>query len=417
MEEFGLVCCGRFLEKGRWYVCILVESPSLYSLLRSHSSSAAGKSQLALQLSLMVQLPKDLRGLGGSACFLTTSASLPTSRLQEMNASHPHCSSGHCSLSNIHTVQAPDVASMIKILSIGLPNFIEEINRRPHAKPVKLLIIDTLAEIFHTESKTTSAYLSQRSKDLSQISTLLHTLVYQYDLAVIVINEVIESIVRPAEANQSPPGEVLFHDQARLFGSSNDVPGGSKKQASLGLVWANQINVRIMLSLTQRICYLDDVEASNRPKKRARLDEGIKTQVTDRTTRIRRLNVVFNTVAPPAFVDYIVTVAGIQVIPGELIHVAAQDPQEVGVRGPLKTSPRPPHGVMPLDLAFDEDLEITPEGTFVGEITGDKGVKEAEDGPMEKEDEWEQYWKDSLTEQSGVLDISVQGPPSSSSLI
>src|SRR6267154_2280313 len=46
--------------------------------------SGAGKTQLALQLSLLVQLPVDQGGLNGSACYLTTSASLPTPRLIQL---------------------------------------------------------------------------------------------------------------------------------------------------------------------------------------------------------------------------------------------------------------------------------------------------------------------------------------------
>lgn len=407
-----------------WYVCphAVLSLTSIADCIAHFS--AAGKSQLALQLSLMVQLPKELHGLSGSACFLTTTATLPTTRLMEMVASHPLCSSGHCSLSNIHTIQTPDVTSIIRVLSLRLPDFIQQTNARPNTKPIRLLVIDALTELFHSESKTTSNYLTQRSKDLSRISALLHSLAHNHDIAVIVVNEVTDHIPRAPEADQGQPGEVLFHDQVRLFGASNNVPGGSRKQASLGLVWANQVNARIMLSRTERMRHMDDDEHDTRQTKRPRLDEDAVphssgSRVNKGLTRVRRLNVLFNTVAAPAHLDYIITDSGVSVVtePADLQPSSMFEEQKSTVEHILDSSQGSTHGVTPLDLeTIENDLEVAPDGTFIGEDNVGARVAEAEDGPSEDQSEWEQYWKDST--QDSVLYDSIHEPlPSSRELL
>ena len=47
-------------------------------------TSAAGKTQLCLQLSLTVQLPRQHGGLGGKAVFVSTEDAFPTKRLQQL---------------------------------------------------------------------------------------------------------------------------------------------------------------------------------------------------------------------------------------------------------------------------------------------------------------------------------------------
>ncbi|KDN48583.1 hypothetical protein RSAG8_02570, partial [Rhizoctonia solani AG-8 WAC10335] len=61
--------------------------------------AASGKSQLALQLSLAVQLPESEHGLEGSSLYLTTLNRLSTSRLLEMVTSHPILSAHQTTIS------------------------------------------------------------------------------------------------------------------------------------------------------------------------------------------------------------------------------------------------------------------------------------------------------------------------------
>ncbi|KZT36967.1 P-loop containing nucleoside triphosphate hydrolase protein, partial [Sistotremastrum suecicum HHB10207 ss-3] len=86
--------------------------------------SAAGKSQLAFQLALTVQLPKKLGGLGGSCCFITTTATLPTHRILQLIEEHPLLSSTTVSLADIHTLKTTTFASFLYAISHLLPPLI-----------------------------------------------------------------------------------------------------------------------------------------------------------------------------------------------------------------------------------------------------------------------------------------------------
>ncbi|KAI0287916.1 hypothetical protein BC826DRAFT_865123, partial [Russula brevipes] len=82
---------------------------------------ASGKTQLALQLSLLVQLPVAQGGLNGSACYLTTSTGLPTSRLVQLLHEHPLLAGSRCTLDNIQTSATRSVSSLLHLLSDALP--------------------------------------------------------------------------------------------------------------------------------------------------------------------------------------------------------------------------------------------------------------------------------------------------------
>ncbi|KAH9057123.1 hypothetical protein EDB83DRAFT_2206843, partial [Lactarius deliciosus] len=71
------------------------------------------RTQLALQLSLLVQLPVTQGGLNGSACYLTTSTGLPTPRLIELLHEHPLLVGSHCTLDNIQTSVTKSVDSLL----------------------------------------------------------------------------------------------------------------------------------------------------------------------------------------------------------------------------------------------------------------------------------------------------------------
>src|SRR6266852_7585399 len=93
--------------------------------------SGAGKTQLALQLSLLVQLPVDQGGLNGSACYLTTSTSLPTPRLIQLLHEHPLLAGSRCTLDNIQTSATKSVSSLLHALSEIIPASINAAKDRP----------------------------------------------------------------------------------------------------------------------------------------------------------------------------------------------------------------------------------------------------------------------------------------------
>ncbi|KAF8911952.1 P-loop containing nucleoside triphosphate hydrolase protein, partial [Gymnopilus junonius] len=276
--------------------------------------SSAGKTQLALQLSLFVQLPKDMGGLSGSACYLTTSSKLPTARLLQILQCQENLSAS--SLENVHTINVPTVASLQYIIATTIPSFIERLSKEG-GNPVKVIIIDALGELFHSESKTTTSTLVERSKNISTLSSALRELAHVHRIAVVVLNEVIDRFDRPIE-DHGDQNDVLYDSQSRWFNTAAFF-GESQKEASLGLVWANQVNTRIMLTRTGRRRHPREQDIL----KRRRLNRDDGEQPVERPAQdaqsilIRRLSVIFSNVTAPASLDYIVTERGITALPGE----------------------------------------------------------------------------------------------------
>ena len=283
--------------------------------------SAAGKTQLALQTSLYTQLPGIQGGLGGSVCYLTTKTKLQTHRLLQIKQAR---NLQDASLEDVHTLSAPTVHVLLNVLENQVPAFIETIARTPSRKPVKLLIIDALAELFHLVEKVSTASLVERSQKLTQASTLLHRIADRYQIGVIVLNEVLDAFDNYAvDFDKSESGLLVYSEQARWFNRAHTVYGENQKEAALGLVWSNQINARVMLSRTRRRRYIGDTEEKKGQKRRKTEGEADgKSDSRDPSSErepslIRRLTVIFNSAGPLASCDYVVTSAGVRGMPNE----------------------------------------------------------------------------------------------------
>ncbi|KAF8892641.1 P-loop containing nucleoside triphosphate hydrolase protein [Infundibulicybe gibba] len=375
--------------------------------------SAAGKTQFALQLSLFVQTPYEIGGLCGSTCYLTTSSTLPTSRLVQILGAHPALSPSLCGLQDIHTMSTPTIPALIQVLSQTLPPFIEQKTRDAQSKPVKLLVIDAIAELFHTSDKTSTNTLVERAQNIAEISVLLHSLASTHRIAVLVLNEVIDVFNQDMPDNDG--ANMAYSIQSRWFGRADSIPGEDRKEASLGLVWANQVNARILLSRTGRRRYLDTVEICN--AKRRRNQEGSpstpeRALPTDEPVLVRRLSVIFSSVSGPVSLDYVVTAQGITVLPDENI----QSPTKLHRMAAPPTPCEPP----PSDISFvptsnPNEIEF---GTLppldigsAGDIVG--GGNQASVDP--EGDDWEKYWGcDDIPADAYYGIDGLQDPPATS---
>ncbi|KAK7043699.1 DNA repair protein rhp57 [Paramarasmius palmivorus] len=332
--------------------------------------SAAGKTQLALQLSLLVQLPEEEGGLSGSSCYMVTSAQLPTDRLLQISENHPLLGSSS-SLDNVHTMSIPTIPALIDALERTLPVFIAEKRRRnrqnDNVKQVRLLVIDAIGELFHTSDKTSTSTLVERSRNITEISHHLHILANQYSLVVLVLNEVVDAFERDPGPEGVQKFGLPYAEQSRWFSRP---PSEFRKEASLGLVWANQVNARIMLARTGRRRHVDDsilkrrkLTSNTTPHTRT-----ITSSSDDNLILIRRLSVVFSSVGVPVSLDYIVATSGICVLPSSdpVLETAAVPP----LVAPAATQ------LVPLDMGAVEEIQPA-------EIqTSNKGDDE----------EWDKYW-------------------------
>lgn len=340
----------------------------------SSSFSGAGKTQLALQLSLFVQAPKENGGLAGSACYLTTSSKLPTTRLLQISNSHELLSPSFFSLEDVHTISVRTLDVLQRVLTAVLPSFIQDQETTQGKKPVKLVIIDALAELFHDMGKTTTNTLIARKQNIAKLSASLHQIASSNNIAIVVLNEVVDNFDRERPGSRVP-GEMTYKQQSRM---SNTVEGfNEKKKAALGPAWTNQVNAQIMLSRTGRRKHVQDEDFPQ--KKRQLLESSGNRNQPSRTsidnqepTLIRRLRIIFSSVSAPASLDFIVSECGISVLPDNT-HIIRSDQTSTFKDAP---DPEGPHSEIPL-----ETTSVQPVAHLTNEV-----VAEA------TEDEYDKLW-------------------------
>lgn len=222
-----------------------------------------GKTQILLTLLLSAQLPPP-HGLSRPTLYISTEHPLPTTRLTQVLQTHPLLStqSSPPSLSQILTLQTPDLESQEHILTYQLPVALARHN-------IGLCIIDSIAANFRAEahSGNSSSALAQRSAQLLRLGALLRSLARIYDCAFVIANQVADRFPPVNVSNQPshiysssqyssstvpphhPPVLSLDHQQ-RFFtgwGANPSSTNSNLKTPSLGLVWANQIDCRIAI--------------------------------------------------------------------------------------------------------------------------------------------------------------------------
>ncbi|EEB91210.1 hypothetical protein MPER_10465 [Moniliophthora perniciosa FA553] len=211
----------------------------------------------------------------------------------------------------------PTIPALINALEHTLPRFIEEKQRQyrhdPTIKKVRLVVIDALGELFHTSDKTSTSTLVERSRNVTEISHHLHTLANDYNLIILVLNEVVDAFERDPGPEGIQNLGLPYTEQSRWFSRP---PSEFRKEASLGLVWANQVNARIMLSRTGRRRYVDHSVLKRRRLLQDFVPHSRATSSNDdNLTLIRRLSVIFSSVGTPVSLDYIVTTSGTWILP------------------------------------------------------------------------------------------------------
>ncbi|KAF7295128.1 RAD51b protein [Mycena indigotica] len=285
--------------------------------------AGVGKTQLALQQALFVQLPVAQGGLSASACYITTHATLNTERLMQLMTTNPLLSPEACSLDDIQTITAPTVPILISILSKILPDLISHRAKTGNSKQVKLVVIDALADLFLGLDKTSTETLVERSQSLVEISTLLHSLASVYNMLILVVNHTTDIFHLSQHAGE----ELEYKQQARWFGGATTIAGVNSKEASLGLVWANQINARIMMTRTGRRLVLHS--GSNKRQKVGDLGQVPTPALASEPSEavIRRFTIIFSSVGPPCSVDYIITTSGINTLTDTLSKASVESGQ------------------------------------------------------------------------------------------
>jgi DNA repair protein RadA len=148
-------------------------------ILEAYGAFGSGKSQLAHQLAVNVQLPKDKGGLGGKALFIDTEQTFRPERIVDMAQAlglNPEKT-----LENILTARAYNSDHQIILVDKA-----EEVIKDQN---VKIVIVDSLTSNFRSEY-TGRGTLANRQQRLNKHMHRLQRLADVYNLAVYVTNQV-----------------------------------------------------------------------------------------------------------------------------------------------------------------------------------------------------------------------------------
>ncbi|CAD7698549.1 unnamed protein product [Ostreobium quekettii] len=192
--------------------------------------SGVGKTQLCLQACLSVQLPRERGGLEGSSVYIYTEGDPPVKRLCELVERRVRRQLSHGSLPPLDNVLIDcDIASPkdLWVCINQLPNVIKGSSMR---MPVRLVMIDSVANVFRDVSdRPTVTELKERTSMMFRAAAVLKELADRHNLAVLVVNQVADTMQGVNEELQSSGRGVL---------------------PSLGLAWSNCVNTRIFASRT-----------------------------------------------------------------------------------------------------------------------------------------------------------------------
>ncbi|KYQ91914.1 AAA ATPase domain-containing protein [Tieghemostelium lacteum] len=144
--------------------------------------SASGKTQIALQLSLQVQLPFEQGGLNGGCLYICTNTEFPMKRLNQMIQHHKDSKKIRF-VDNIFIETIPSAEKLLDLLSNRIQSLLFQ-------KTIRLIIIDSIAALFRSEYGNEKAETIEKSKLLYNLSNILRLVNEKYGILIIVINQV-----------------------------------------------------------------------------------------------------------------------------------------------------------------------------------------------------------------------------------
>ncbi|KAK9477468.1 P-loop containing nucleoside triphosphate hydrolase protein [Lipomyces japonicus] len=266
--------------------------------------SSTGKSHLLMQLCLCVQLPSIHGGLGRPAVYISTESGLETRRLSQLSMAvksrHDNVAASQVKLENVLCITCGDLEVQDHVIKYQLPVLV-------HQRRIGLIVIDSIASHYRAEhGNRGSAGLSKRGNELVQHAELLRNLAADFKLAVVIANQVRDQFARAnndnhhgtnggdggyrsqddqqrssqsrqlVSVNPVIPFEEIFGDETGEFPTGSQLPidqdvlsldyqtrfcsgwdwidqdnsdggGTGHKVPTLGNIWTNCINQRIVL--------------------------------------------------------------------------------------------------------------------------------------------------------------------------
>ncbi|KAJ8288947.1 hypothetical protein COCON_G00016060 [Conger conger] len=189
--------------------------------------SGVGKTQIGLQLCLSVQFPQEHGGLGAGAVYICTEDTFPIKRLRqlitqqarlrpELPAELVHSIRFS---DNVYIEHTADLAALQACVSQRLPILLSR-------GLVRLVVLDSVAALFRCEFQADETM--ERARHLLALASSLQSLSHSFQTPVLCINQVTD---------------IVGSDPARCSYGLVD----ARVLPALGMVWANQVLVRLML--------------------------------------------------------------------------------------------------------------------------------------------------------------------------
>ncbi|XP_059541547.1 DNA repair protein XRCC3 [Myotis daubentonii] len=227
--------------------------------------SSVGKTQLALQLCLAVQLPRRLGGLEAGAVYVCTEDAFPDRRLQQLIAQQQRLRTDAPGDvvekinfgDHIFIEHVADVDALLECVRRKVPLLLSR-------GMVRLVVIDSVAAPFRCEFDGPAS--ARRARALQALGAALRRLSCTFRSPVLCVNQVTEAV----EEQDTAPGAP-----------------GERLAPALGITWSNQLLMRL-------------VADRQRPEEAPRGRPG------------RTLRVVFAPHLPPSSCSYTVSTEGVR---------------------------------------------------------------------------------------------------------
>ena len=241
--------------------------------------AGSAKTQLALQLLIAAQLPREMGGLDGAAVYVHTEGRAPLTRLKQLVASHPAVRAFVDAKKNSKTdgTHPPDVDLMRGVYVaetlddpdglwtalVSVASVLRETPRddgRAKKKKVRLLVVDSVSSPFREADASRASGAFSRARVLGRVAALLREYAHRHDIAVVVTNHVVDAFTDDSDDNihqkrsdadalsSRGPLKKPHSNQKNVFGPAGALTSSGRAVApALGLFWANCVNTRLFL--------------------------------------------------------------------------------------------------------------------------------------------------------------------------
>ncbi|XP_051162778.1 DNA repair protein XRCC3-like [Leptopilina boulardi] len=200
-----------------------------------YGQAGTGKTQIALQLCLTVQIPTKPQNEPSGAIYICTEAVFPSQRLNELLMKSHIAKKYYITGDIIFVEHVPIMEKLEECICVKVPFLMQR-------RKIGLLIIDSIAAPYRVEYD--DKLLKTRAKSLRKIGEQLHSISREYNIPIICINQV----------------SALINNESLGINENDEIP-------TLGIVWSNLINHSFHLSKNNNRRFMHFMHSSYLPKK------------------------------------------------------------------------------------------------------------------------------------------------------